>query len=115
MACELGAPLDKESRYVSAAPEVAHAHREVHRPALAAATLTCMGVVFGDIGTSPLYTLSVAARAASPSGQVTATAVLGVVSLIFWSLIVVISIKYAILIMRADNHGEGGILALLAL
>ena len=74
-----------------------------------------MGVVFGDIGTSPLYTLNVAAKAASPSGAVTPEAVLGVVSLIFWSLIVVISIKYAILIMRADNHGEGGILALLAL
>ncbi|HTV49742.1 MAG TPA: KUP/HAK/KT family potassium transporter, partial [Steroidobacteraceae bacterium] len=74
-----------------------------------------MGVVFGDIGTSPLYTLNVAAKAASPSGSVTPDAVLAVVSLIFWSLIVVISIKYAILIMRADNHGEGGILALLAL
>jgi KUP system potassium uptake protein len=74
-----------------------------------------MGVVFGDIGTSPLYTLNVAAKAASPSGAVTPEAVLGVVSLIFWSLIVVISVKYAILIMRADNHGEGGILALLAL
>ena len=74
-----------------------------------------MGVVFGDIGTSPLYTLTVTAKAASPSGTVTPEAVLGVVSLIFWSLIVVISIKYAILIMRADNHGEGGILALLAL
>ena len=80
-----------------------------------AATLFCMGVVFGDIGTSPLYTLNVAAKAASPSGAVAPEAVLGVVSLIFWSLIVVISIKYAILIMRADNHGEGGILALLAL
>ncbi|MFZ0552988.1 MAG: KUP/HAK/KT family potassium transporter [Steroidobacteraceae bacterium] len=80
-----------------------------------AASLFCMGVVFGDIGTSPLYTLNVAAKAASPSGTVTPEAVLGVVSLIFWSLIVVISIKYAILIMRADNHGEGGILALLAL
>jgi len=74
-----------------------------------------MGVVFGDIGTSPLYTLNVATKAASPSGQVAPEAVLGIVSLIFWSLIVVISIKYAILIMRADNHGEGGILALLAL
>jgi KUP system potassium uptake protein len=84
------------------------------RPWKAAAVL-CMGVVFGDIGTSPLYTLNVAAKAASPSGTVTPEAVLGVVSLIFWSLIVVISIKYAILIMRADNHGEGGILALLAL
>src|ERR1700690_1441476 len=83
--------------------------------ALGPAALACMGVVFGDIGTSPLYTLNVAAKSASPSGQITPEAVLGIVSLIFWSLIVVISFKYAILIMRADNHGEGGILALLAL
>ena len=83
--------------------------------AWAPAALACMGVVFGDIGTSPLYTLNVAAKAASPAGQVSPEAVLGIVSLIFWSLIIVISIKYAILIMRADNHGEGGILALLAL
>jgi KUP system potassium uptake protein len=81
----------------------------------APAALACMGVVFGDIGTSPLYTLNVAAKASSPSGTVAPEAVLGIVSLIFWSLIIVISIKYAILIMRADNHGEGGILALLAL
>jgi KUP system potassium uptake protein len=80
-----------------------------------AAALACMGVVFGDIGTSPLYTLNVAAKAATSTGQVSPEAVLGIVSLIFWSLIIVISIKYAILIMRADNHGEGGILALLAL
>ena len=81
----------------------------------APAALACMGVVFGDIGTSPLYALNVAAKAASSAGQVPPQAVLGIVSLIFWSLIIVISIKYAILIMRADNHGEGGILALLAL
>jgi KUP system potassium uptake protein len=81
----------------------------------APAALACMGVVFGDIGTSPLYTLNVAAKSASPTGQVSPEAVLGIVSLIFWSLIIVISIKYAVLIMRADNHGEGGILALLAL
>jgi KUP system potassium uptake protein len=81
----------------------------------APAALACMGVVFGDIGTSPLYTLNVAAKAAGPAGEVSPDAVLGIVSLIFWSLIIVISIKYAILIMRADNHGEGGILALLAL
>jgi KUP system potassium uptake protein len=74
-----------------------------------------MGVVFGDIGTSPLYTLNVAAKASTATGAVAPAAVLGIVSLIFWSLIIVISIKYAILIMRADNHGEGGILALLAL
>ncbi len=81
----------------------------------APAALACMGVVFGDIGTSPLYTLNVAVKSASPDGQVSPEAVLGIVSLIFWSLIIVISIKYAILIMQADNHGEGGILALLAL
>jgi len=79
------------------------------------AAIACMGVVFGDIGTSPLYTLNVAAKAASPGGSVAPEAAVGIVSLIFWSLIVVISIKYAVLIMRADNHGEGGILALLAL
>ena len=86
-----------------------------NRGAWAAASLACMGIVFGDIGTSPLYALQVAVKAASPSGAVSPEAVLGVVSLIFWSLIIVISIKYVILIMRADNHGEGGILALLAL
>jgi KUP system potassium uptake protein len=85
------------------------------RRALPAAALACMGIVFGDIGTSPLYALQVATKAASPSGVVSAPAILGIVSLIFWSLIIVISIKYAILIMRASNHGEGGILALLAL
>src|SRR6476660_2627570 len=86
-----------------------------HARTWAPAALACMGVVFGDIGTSPLYALSVSAKVASPAGQASPEAVLGIVSLIFWSLIVVISIKYAILIMRADNHGEGGILALLAL
>ena len=90
------------------------AHEDKDR-SLGWAALACMGVVFGDIGTSPLYTLSVAVKAANPNGQVTPEAVLGIVSLIFWSLIIVISLKYATLIMRADNHGEGGILALLAL
>jgi K+ transporter len=84
--------------------------------AWAPAALACMGVVFGDIGTSPLYTLNVAAKASSQgAGTIAPEAVLGIVSLIFWSLIIVISIKYAALIMRADNRGEGGILALLAL
>ena len=82
---------------------------------LAPAALACMGVVFGDIGTSPLYAFSVTLKAANPAGTAPAETILGIVSLIFWSLIVVISIKYTVLIMRADNHGEGGILALLAL
>jgi KUP system potassium uptake protein len=70
--------------------------------------------VFGDIGTSPLYALREAATAASPSG-LTEAVVLGVLSLILWSLVVVISIKYCLFILRADNRGEGGIIALLAL
>ena len=98
-----------------AIPKTGTVNHSRHAHAWAPAALACMGVVFGDIGTSPLYALSVAVKATSPDGQISPHAVLGVVSLIFWSLIVVISIKYAILIMRADNHGEGGILALLAL
>ncbi len=86
-----------------------------NRRALPPAALAAMGVVFGDIGTSPLYTLQVAVKAASPNGSISPQAVIGIVSLILWSLIIVISIKYAGLIMRASNHGEGGILALLAL
>jgi KUP system potassium uptake protein len=100
---------------MSASAKAHAATREEIGRSWAPAALACMGVVFGDIGTSPLYTLNVAVKSASPDGQVSPEAVLGIVSLIFWSLIVVISIKYAILIMRADNHGEGGILALLAL
>src|SRR5215471_8389362 len=91
------------------------AHTAPHHHRNPWAALACMGIVFGDIGTSPLYTLNVAAKAASPGGSVAPEAAVGIVSLIFWSLIIVISIKYAVLIMRADNQGEGGILALLAL
>jgi KUP system potassium uptake protein len=92
------------------------AHPTAAARAWAPTALACMGVVFGDIGTSPLYTLNVAAKASSQgAGTIAPEAVLGIVSLIFWSLIIVISIKYAVLIMRADNRGEGGILALLAL
>jgi KUP system potassium uptake protein len=74
-----------------------------------------LGVVYGDIGTSPLYALKEAAKAAAHGGALTPEAVLGVVSLILWSLILIISLKYALLILRADNNGEGGIVALLAL
>ena len=99
-----------------ATAKIETAHPTAAARAWAPAALACMGVVFGDIGTSPLYTLNVAAKASSQgAGTIAPEAVLGIVSLIFWSLIVVISIKYAVLIMRADNRGEGGILALLAL
>jgi len=80
-----------------------------------AATIGALGVVYGDIGTSPLYALKEAAKAATHGGALTHDAVLGVVSLILWALILIISVKYALLILRADNRGEGGIVALLAL
>src|SRR3954467_4217956 len=79
------------------------------------ATLGALGVVYGDIGTSPLYALKEAAKAAAHGRPLAPEAVLGVVSLILWALILIISIKYALLILRADNRGEGGIVALLAL
>src|SRR5205807_2368587 len=81
----------------------------------ASASLGALGIVYGDIGTSPLYALREAVKAASANGAPSAHSVFSVVSLIIWSLILVISLKYAILILRADNRGEGGIVALLAI
>src|SRR6204780_1926691 len=72
-----------------------------------------LGVVFGDLGTSPLYTLQTVVQATG--GQFTPQIALGVFSLIFWTLIVTVSIKYCLFVMRADNSGEGGILALMSL
>ena len=74
-----------------------------------------IGVVYGDIGTSPLYALREAVNAAAVSGTVTRDAVLGVLSLILWALIVVVTLKYVLILLRADNNGEGGTLALMAL
>src|SRR5215469_8846573 len=90
---------------------VALAHRDAP-PLPAAAALAALGIVYGDIGTSPLYALK---QAAAAGGTLSPETVTGIVSLILWTLILVVSLKYAILIMRADNHGEGGIVALLAL
>src|SRR3954463_16507938 len=89
-------------------------HRTHHGLPFAAA-LGALGVVYGDIGTSPLYALKEAAKAAGQGGTLSQDTVFSVVSMILWSLIVVISLKYAILILRADNRGEGGIVAMLAL
>jgi KUP system potassium uptake protein len=81
---------------------------------LAALSLGALGVVYGDIGTSPLYAMR-ECFAGPHSVAPSATNVLGVLSLIFWALITIISIKYLVFIVRADNRGEGGILALMAL
>jgi KUP system potassium uptake protein len=77
------------------------------------ATIGALGIVYGDIGTSPLYALKEATAAAGGAGD--PAVVLGVLSLIFWSLFLVVTLKYVVLILRADNAGEGGILSLLAL
>src|ERR671921_2855530 len=93
-------------------------HEAQHPPAtgrrLALLTLTALGVVYGDIGTSPLYALRECFRA---EHGITPTRdnVVGVLSLILWSLILVVSVKYITFVLRADNRGEGGILSLLAL
>ena len=82
------------------------------RPLRLATLVAATGIVYGDIGTSPLYTMDAALGAA---GTFDAEAVLGVLSLIFWALTISVSLKYLTVIMRADNQGEGGILALFAL
>ncbi len=87
---------------------------EPHRASPAFLALTAVGIVFGDIGTSPLYTLSVT-LGATGHALPTASDVLGIVSLIFWALMMMVSLKYVVLVLRADNDGEGGILALLSL
>jgi len=81
---------------------------------LAALALGALGVVYGDIGTSPLYAFR-QCLTADASGPANPQAVLGLLSLVFWSLTVIICVKYLTVLMRADNRGEGGILALLAL
>ncbi|CAO6130386.1 Kup K+ transporter [Candidatus Pelagibacterales bacterium] len=77
--------------------------------------VAALGVVFGDIGTSPLYVLKLSVEATKGSGAGIVNSVYGVLSLISWSLITVVSIKYVFIIMRAHNHGEGGVFALTAL
>ncbi|GJD73371.1 Low affinity potassium transport system protein kup [Methylobacterium goesingense] len=95
---------------------VAHEESPTGQRALRPAVmLGALGIVYGDIGTSPLYAFKEAVRAASAGAPPTPIAVTGAVSLILWSLILIVSIKYAVLILRADNRGEGGIVAMLAL
>src|ERR1700712_55709 len=77
------------------------------------ASFAALGIVFGDLGTSPLYTLQTVVQATG--GQFTPQSALGILSAIIWTLIITVSIKYCVFVMRADNHGEGGILALMSL
>src|SRR5467141_4404856 len=103
---------------VAPAPETmaASGHGDAHTTAtFGALTLGSIGVVYGDIGTSPLYAFREAVVAASSAGEPTSHAVLGVLSLIVWALIIVVTLKYVVILLRADNNGEGGTLALMAL
>jgi KUP system potassium uptake protein len=83
------------------------------RPVTAAGALAALGIVYGDLGTSPLYTYQ--ALVGTIGGHPSAEDALGLLSLVVWALIVTVSVKYCVFVMRADNHGEGGILALMAL
>jgi KUP system potassium uptake protein len=85
------------------------------RAGIAVLTLGALGVVFGDIGTSPLYALQTVFHADHGAVPTSLSAVYGVLSLVFWSITIIVSIKYVTFIMRADNDGEGGIMALIAL
>jgi KUP system potassium uptake protein len=94
----------------------AHGSESHSHAKMGAMMLGALGVVFGDIGTSPLYALKVSIEAAGvPHGGDISSAVYGILSLITWALIFVVTIKYVLIIMRADNHGEGGVFALTAL
>ena len=86
-----------------------------HRAGVAALTLGALGVVFGDIGTSPLYALRTVFNADQGAVPTTPSAVYGIFSLVFWSITIIVSLKYLTFIMRAHNEGEGGIMALIAL
>lgn len=93
----------------------AGAEQEGPKPTFWALAFGSVGVVYGDIGTSPLYAFREAVTAATGEGIVTRSAVLGVLSMILWSLIIVVTLKYVLILLRADNNGEGGTLSLMAL
>src|SRR6476660_3979843 len=82
-------------------------------PVRSALLLGALGVVFGDIGTSPIYAFRESLKAAG--GPATEATVLGVLSLVFWAVVLIVALKYVVFVMRADNDGEGGTMALLSL
>jgi KUP system potassium uptake protein len=91
------------------------AHPAAHGAGAAGLALGALGVVFGDIGTSPLYALQAVFAIDHRAVQPTRSDVYGVISLVFWAILLIVSIKYVVFILRADNDGEGGIMAMAAL
>src|SRR6516164_1495162 len=106
-------PIDVAPQALATASINSKAHAD-HRASLVALSLGALGVVFGDIGTSPLYTLKECLLAAG-GAEHQVDDLFGILSLMFWSLIMVVTVKYLCFVMRADHHGEGGIFALLAI
>ena len=104
----------QDVKELTPAPSEAAAHQNVHRTSLAALALAALGVVFGDIGTSPLYTLRECMHAAGGT-KAGVDDLFGILSLMFWALVMVVTVKYLTFVMRADHGGEGGIFALLAI
>ncbi len=92
---------------------VASSPAQANHPAGRVAMLGALGIVFGDIGTSPIYAFRESIKAAGGPG--TETVVFGIVSLVFWAVVLIVALKYVVLVMRADNQGEGGTMALLSL
>jgi KUP system potassium uptake protein len=99
----------------SAGPAVSAYPEAHHKTSFWLLAVGSIGVVYGDIGTSPLYALRESVRAAAAGGPITSEIVIGVLSLILWSLTLVVTIKYVVILLRADNKGEGGSLTLVAL
>src|SRR4051812_31496454 len=106
-----GVPTLASTTTAHAAPRAIGSPKQASLPVL---SLAALGVVFGDIGTSPLYAFQ-AAFASSIGLKLTEQNVLGVLSLFFWSLVIVVTVKYVLFVMRASNDGEGGVMALMAL
>ncbi|MEI6099903.1 MAG: KUP/HAK/KT family potassium transporter, partial [Alphaproteobacteria bacterium] len=104
-------PVGRKAEAPGATPTAAHNSAPKN---LGNLVLGCIGVVYGDIGTSPLYALRESLNAAA-GNDVKSYEVFGVVSLLIWTLILIVTVKYVILVMRADNRGEGGTLSLVAL
>ncbi|MGI9124176.1 MAG: KUP/HAK/KT family potassium transporter, partial [Mycobacterium sp.] len=96
--------------------DVAAPARAAVTPVRAGLVLAALGVVFGDIGTSPLYSVQTLFHPSGPDPMsIAPQRVYGVVSLIFWSVMIIVTLTYVLLVMRVDNDGEGGVMALVAL
>ncbi len=115
--CESGAPhaSGSASGKDGAPPPATPGGSIVHKGSFWGLVLGSIGVVYGDIGTSPIYALREALKHLAGEGAAERTDVIGIVSLIFWALIIIVTLKYVLLLMRLDNKGEGGTISMMAL